>query len=466
MLFREMTELSPSIFNHVIGPIMRGPSSSHTAASVRIGLLGRKLLGEPLRKAEFFFDPEGSLATTYRGQGSAMGLAAGLLGMDIADRAMIDAEAICRERGIDLVFNVKQYEASHPNTYKIQLLGEKGKIVRFTALSTGGGLIRLTHLDGNTIEDDTPYVAPLLPVSAKEKSQLPFASIDELLQIVAKKGGMLGVYALAYEAALGGVDEKLIKSLCLSHLNVMRESFHQGLQGTSYDDRILPRQSQLIETSVEQDKLIPAELTNAIITTVTAIMETKSSMGAIVAAPTAGSCGALPGGLLAVGGKLSSTDDQLMGSLLAAGLVGVFIAQKGGFAAEEGGCQYECGAASGMTAAALVDLMGGDADVALRAASIALQNTLGMICDPVADRVEVPCLGKNIMAALNGLAAANMALAGFSHVIPLDQVIDAMQEVGEGMGHRYKCTCKGGLSITPEAQRIDFQLRNLHSEKK
>jgi L-serine dehydratase len=111
-----------------------------------------------------------------------------------------------------------------------------------------------------------------------------------------------------------------------------------------------------------------------------------------------------------------------------------------------------------MTAAALVELMGGDAMMSLNGASMALQNTMGLICDPVADRVEVPCLGKNIMAALNGLAAANMIIAGFDHVVPVGQVIAAMKEVGENMNHRYRCTCKGGLSITPTALKIHRNL--------
>jgi len=111
-----------------------------------------------------------------------------------------------------------------------------------------------------------------------------------------------------------------------------------------------------------------------------------------------------------------------------------------------------------MAAAALVELMGGDGQMSLNAASMALQNTLGMICDPVADRVEVPCLGKNIMAALNALAAANMIIAGFDHVIPLDEVIKTMKDVGDDMHLKYRCTCKGGLSVTPTARRIHKKL--------
>ncbi len=187
-------------------------------------------------------------------------------------------------------------------------------------------------------------------------------------------------------------------------------------------------------------------------------METKSAMGVIVAAPTAGSCGTLAGTLSAVSKACNKGEEDLVRAFLAAGVVGIFIAQKGGFAAEEGGCQYECGAASGMTAAALVELMGGDGGTALAAASMALQNTMGLICDPVADRVEVPCLGKNIMAALNSVAAANMALAGFAHVVPLKEVIVAMQEVGKSMDQRFRCTSKGGLSITPAARILHADL--------
>ena len=157
---------------------------------------------------------------------------------------------------------------------------------------------------------------------------------------------------------------------------------------------------------------------------------------------------------------MEKTESEISDALLAAGLVGIIIEMGAGFAAEEGGCQYECGSASGMTAAALVELAGGTGSQAIAAASMALQNTLGMICDPVADRVEVPCLGKNIMAGLNALASANMALAGYDPVIPVSEVILAMKEVAESMDHRFRCTCKGGLSVTPTAGKIACKLGN------
>ena len=145
-------------------------------------------------------------------------------------------------------------------------------------------------------------------------------------------------------------------------------------------------------------------------------------------------------------------------AMLAAGMIGIFIATHSTFAAEVAGCQAECGAGSGMAAAALVTLAGGTTRQAISAASMALQNTLGMICDPVANRVEVPCLGRNVLAAANALACANMALAGYDPVIPLDEVIEAADAVGKSLPRSLRCTALGGLSVTPTSRRIQEEM--------
>ncbi|MBS0011134.1 MAG: L-serine ammonia-lyase, iron-sulfur-dependent, subunit alpha, partial [Bacteroidales bacterium] len=287
---------------------------------------------------------------------------------------------------------------------------------------------------------------------------MPFSDLSALSKILEDKGGVLSDYAVEYETALGNVSGEEVQALALSYLYIMREALGRGLAGTAYAGRILKQQSHLLSGEPAQGRLIPSDLTNEIIRSVTAVMEVKSSMGVVLAAPTAGSCATLPGVLLPVAEASHKTEKEMVRSLLAAGITGIFIAMETGFAAEEGGCQYECGSASAMAAAALVELMGGDGQMSLNAASMALQNTLGMICDPVADRVEVPCLGKNIMAALNAMASANMIIAGYDHVIPLGEVIKAMKEVGDNMNHKYRCTCKGGLSTTPTARRIHKNL--------
>jgi L-serine dehydratase len=207
------------------------------------------------------------------------------------------------------------------------------------------------------------------------------------------------------------------------------------------------------------NRLLDGGILNQMILYVTAMMEMKSSMGVIVAAPTAGACGGLPGACIGAASAMGLSLSDMTKAMLAAGLIGVLIAAHATFAAEVGGCQAECGAGSGMAAAALVTLGKGTTRQAIAAASMALQNVLGMICDPVAKRVEVPCLGKNVMAASNALACANMALADFDAVIPLDEVIDTMDEVGKSIPRELKCTALGGLSITRTSKEIERRLK-------
>ena len=238
----------------------------------------------------------------------------------------------------------------------------------------------------------------------------------------------------------------------------IKNSILEGLSGTVFSDRILGHQCHLTLEAERKNRIINNPI-NTIIAYVTALMEVKSSMGIIVAAPTAGSSGLLGGAILGVAEGFTDDIELITKSFLAAGLIGVFIADKYTFAAEEGGCQVECGAGSGMAAAGLVQLMGGTARQAIDAASMALQNILGLVCDPVADRVEVPCLGKNILGATNALCSANMSIAGFDPVIPLDEVIDAMKSVGDSLPSSLCCTGCGGLSVTPTALKLHEKLK-------
>jgi L-serine dehydratase len=215
---------------------------------------------------------------------------------------------------------------------------------------------------------------------------------------------------------------------------------------------------------MENHQLLESGMLNQIILYVTAIMEVKSSMGVTVASPTAGSCGGLPGACIGAASAMGLSLEETTHAMLAAGLIGVFIAAHATFAAEVGGCQAECGAGSGMAAAALVTLAKGTLRQTINASSMALQNILGMICDPVANRVEVPCLGKNVMAASNALACANMALANFDAVIPLDEVIDTMDRVGKSLPTELRCTALGGLSITSTSKAIESKLIEIHKE--
>jgi len=241
-------------------------------------------------------------------------------------------------------------------------------------------------------------------------------------------------------------------------IDIMQSAIDTGLAGTEYVDRILGYQSGNFQTRMKSQQLIDGGVLNRIILYTTALMESKSAMGLIVAAPTAGACGGLPGACIGAAREMGLPNKDIARAMLAGGIIGVFISAHATFAAEVGGCQAECGAGSGMAAAALVNLAGGTAQQAVNAASMALQNILGMICDPVAKRVEVPCLGKNVMAAGNALACANMALADYDPVIPLDEVVQTMDAVGRMLPSTLRCTALGGLSITETSKEIEKRL--------
>jgi L-serine dehydratase len=189
-----------------------------------------------------------------------------------------------------------------------------------------------------------------------------------------------------------------------------------------------------------------------------AMMEVKSSMGVIVAAPTAGSCGALPGAVIGTATALKLSEEEMVKAMLAAGIIGVFIAAHATFAAEVGGCMAECGSGSGMAAAGIVTLKQGSLEQALAAASMTLQTSLGMVCDMIADRVEAPCLNRNVMASTTAISIANMALADYNHLIPLDEVIETMKKVGDAIPNTLRCTGLGGLAITKTAKKIEAML--------
>ncbi len=503
-----MTNYVPSIFNDVIGPVMRGPSSSHTAAAWRIGTLARSILGTSAGTVLVELDADGSLADTYHTHGSDMGFAAGLMGISLTDPDAVGALPLARARN-GLAFHITDRKADHPNRYAVTVAQGGGSLC-FEAISTGGGMIELRAFAGIALslygdlhehlmltEDpaallaglgrmdfehlavygsgsrqlvraaalkdrrkelsalDTPhvfYLPPVVPVLSPARIALPFASFEAYASEVLPDGAPIWRHALAYESARGGIGEEAVMDEARRVLGVMREAAEDGLTA-DYADRILGRQAHLLSP----DGPLPSRLINRAVRLTTAVMQAKSAMLPIVAAPTAGSCGCLPGTLLALGEEMGLADEQLAQALLAAGLIGLFFVQRATFAAEVAGCQVECGAASGMAACAAAMLIGASARQSLAAASMALQAVSGLACDPVAGRVEVPCLGKNVMASANALSCAAMAQAGFDPVLALGETIDALMMIGQSMPRALRCTF-GGLGDTPTSCRLAEEL--------
>ena len=512
----------PSIFNDVIGPAMRGPSSSHCAAAVRIGRMIRDLMDGEIQDVLIEFDPDGSLATTHESQGTDMGLFSGFLGWDATDERLANSPRVIQEAGVNVKIEITPIDAGHPNTYKMTITNSR-ETHTMTAISTGGGIIEVIEIDGVKVSMAGDYyetliyfesdgdrllahlnenipadeihllrseaaqfveiksqgfldqeaifalrskfdiqsikqIAPVLPVLSHREIEVPFITCAEMMVYNHDKNLDLWELAVHYECARGAITHNQVMQKMADIIDIMQNAIHTGLAGTEYADRILGYQSGNFQTQMENRRLIDGGVLNRIILYTTALMEAKSAMGLIVAAPTAGACGGLPGACIGAASATGLSKNDMIHAMLAGGIIGVFIAAHATFAAEIGGCQAECGSGAGMAASAIAWMLGGNVEQCMAASSLALQNSLGMICDPIAARVEAPCLGKNVLAAANALTCANMALSDFDALIPLDEVIEAMYQVGKSLPHELRCTALGGLSVTKTAKKIEEQL--------
>ncbi len=238
------------------------------------------------------------------------------------------------------------------------------------------------------------------------------------------------------------------------------------LAGTSYEkearsaSRLVGGQGAAVEEYRKKGDTLCGDYLNQVIEQALEMGESNACLKRIVAAPTAGACGVLPAVLIPFYRSGQGSHEQIVEALYVAAGIGQVIASRAFIAGAAGGCQAEIGAASSMAAAALVALKGGTNEQIVHGAAMALKNLLGLVCDPVAGLVEVPCVKRNVAGAVNAMACADMALAGIASAIPADQVFDAMREVGEKMHPSLRETGEGGLAATKEGMRIVGELRH------
>ena len=277
-----------------------------------------------------------------------------------------------------------------------------------------------------------------------------------LIDLCREKNWKISDYVLEEESK--GDEKKKAAILDELHhmLNIMKESTTRTLEsGTDLKhDLIKDFGKKTWEYSKSGKKFVTDEKTLRAMARAFSTFESNAKMEVIVAAPTAGSCGIVPAALVTAAEDLNATDDDLVRGLLTAIGIGQFIAGYGTFAGSEGGCQAECGAASSMAAAALAELYGGDVEACLNAASIAIVNILGLVCDPLGGLVQYPCTFRNASGVSNARVSADMALAGTFSIIPFDEVCKAMKEVGDALPASLRETGVGGLAGTDTAKTL------------
>ena len=367
--------MRPSIFNDVIGPVMRGPSSSHCTAALRIGRLARELMNGAFDEVLVEFDRNGSLPTTHDTQGSDMGLAGGLMGWEADDERLPVSMQVLRESGVRVRIETVDVGDPHPNTYRLTL--RRGRERRFLrAISTGGGMIEVLNVDSFDISISgdcfetllwvrgrgpelaqelaalvsadailihqaggevmvevkaldfvseqaiarlskafdicaAKRLSPVLPVLSRRGIQVPFSTCAEMLRHDAGRNTPLWKLAVAYEMARGNLTGAEVLARMVDIVRVLRRSIAQGIAGTKYDDRVLGHQSGQFNRLMKAGRLLDGGVLNRIVLYVTALMEVKSSMGVIVAAPTAGACAALPGAVIALAEEMGQAEEEM-----------------------------------------------------------------------------------------------------------------------------------------------------------
>jgi len=250
-------------------------------------------------------------------------------------------------------------------------------------------------------------------------------------------------------------SEQVLFQRMHKNLEVMRESVAAGLSGERRSiSGLVGGDAAKVQARRKAGKSLLGEPISGVIARALAVAEVNACMGKIVAAPTAGSCGVIPAVLLSVEELLQVSEQDLLLALFTSAGLGMIIAERANVSGAEGGCQAEIGSATAMAAAAAVELAGGTPRQTSDAAAIALKSMLGLVCDPVAGLVEVPCVKRNATGATIAMAAAEMALSGVKSAIPIDEVIDAMGDIGKQMPCTLKETAQGGLAMTPTGRRI------------
>ncbi|MBU3154316.1 L-serine ammonia-lyase, iron-sulfur-dependent, subunit alpha [Clostridium estertheticum] len=277
----------------------------------------------------------------------------------------------------------------------------------------------------------------------------------DLLNICKEKNIPIWEYTIMCEMDESGLSRSQIIEKMRKNLNTMKEAAEYGLTNeTRSISGLIGGDAIKLNRYAQAKNTLTGEFMIKAMARAVSCSEVNATMGKIVAAPTAGSCGIIPAVVITAGEKLNKTEDDLINALFTAAGIGIIIAKNATLSGAEGGCQAECGSAAAMGAAAVVEMMGGTPAMAMDAAAIVIKNILGLVCDPVAGLVEVPCAKRNIAGAVSALTTADLAMSGVTSRIPFDDTVIAMYKVGKQLPCELRETAMGGLATTPTGLKL------------
>lgn len=285
-----------------------------------------------------------------------------------------------------------------------------------------------------------------------------FRNVAELVELAEQQNKKISEIMIEQEMEVTGKSREAIIKKMDENLAVMEKAVEKGIAGVRSHSGLTGGDAVLLQKYIEKGNFLSGATILDAVSKAVATNEVNAAMGTICATPTAGSAGVVPGTLFAVKNKLHPTREEMVRFLFTSGAFGFVVANNAFISGAAGGCQAEVGSAAGMAAAAIVEMAGGTPEQCAHAMAITLKNMIGLVCDPVAGLVEVPCVKRNAMGAANAMVAADMALAGIKSRIPCDEVIDAMYRVGQQMPTTLKETARGGLADTPTARKLEAKI--------
>ncbi|HOE03796.1 MAG TPA: L-serine ammonia-lyase, iron-sulfur-dependent, subunit alpha [Bacteroidales bacterium] len=486
-----------SIFD-LVGPAMVGPSSSHTAGANRIGQIARNVMlalvnqGEEIQRVGVRL--LGSFRDTGVGHKTPSALGGGLWGLATDDENMIahGNPEFLKLQGIDLNGKKIQFTGfvkgspadelkyiGEKNSNIAEILVETGNRTHLiTGFSIGGGNVEVRYINGrlakpingksdwylteNGFTDIKPESGNYSVIrrifsdtSINPGYIIPFNTFEELIDYSHQNHKSLADVAMMVETGLQNTTVDSIRKKMLEYWKVMKQSVEKGVNSNQLSMLKLSGDDAMKIRDYTQTRGIFDNIYGRAVAYATAVNELNAKSGLIVACPTAGSCGIVPGTMQAYSELSAKADSVIVDALIVSGLLGMLMFNDVSTAGADYGCQAEVGAAAAMAASALCYAEGGNSEQVINAFTLAIKNCLGLICDPIAGLVEVPCVKRNGIYSSVAISAALMALSGVKSFVSPDEVILTMREVGDRINSDYKETARGGLAKTRDGKHVE-----------